>query len=218
MPSKNSPLKVLKWYVNATTARLFLPHWKTLIIGRPVFFMCVIGDAGFQGDSSVQMSPDEMSPASSNYDHFCRELARSTKIWTLFSRLKKKKQVVKTEADPARHCFSSPFTVKVKLWQLQPTLNYAGSRQGDHYVTSAAPPSAGKLIACSSVWLALNERMWVTMSFSPGAMTVGGWGVGGGRSWIWNNETVNALHHNYWFPQVYILCPWFSSTTVTVHT
>lgn len=132
--------------------------------------------------------------------------------------IKKKKQVVKTEADPARHCFSSPFTVKVKLWQLQPTLNYAGSRQGDHYVTSAAPPSAGKLIACSSVWLALNERMWVTMSFSPGAMTVGGWGVGGGRSWIWNNETVNALHHNYWFPQVYILCPWFSSTTVTVHT
>lgn len=130
----------------------------------------------------------------------------------------KKNQVVKTEADPARHCFSSPFTVKVKHWQLQPTLNYAGSRQGDHYVTSAAPPSAGKLIACSSVWLALNERMWVTMSFSPGAMTAGGWGLGGGRSWIWNNETVNALHHNYWFPQVYILCLWYSSTTVTVHT
>lgn len=124
-----------------------------------------------------------------------------------------KNQPVETEAGPVCHRFSRPLTVKVKLWQLQPTLNYAESRQGDHYVTSAAPPSAGELIACSSVWLALNERMWVTMRFSPGAATA--WG--GGRSWIWNNETVNALYWHYWFSQAYILCPWYSSTTVTDH-
>lgn len=82
------PQMVRKWY-DCTSVPTSL---KTLIIGRPVFFMCVIGDAGFQGDSSVQMSPDEMSPASRNYDHFCKDLARSTKIWTLFGRLKKKKK------------------------------------------------------------------------------------------------------------------------------
>lgn len=123
-------------------------------------------------------------------------------------------QPVKTDAGSVYHRFSRAFPVKVKLWQLQPTLNYAESRQGDHYVTSATPPSAGEIIARSSVWLALNEQMWVTMSFSPGAATA--WG--GGRSWIWNNETVNALHHRYWFSQVYVLCPWYSSTTVAIHT
>lgn len=62
-------------------------------------------------------------------------------------------------------------------------------------MTSALPPSAGKIIPCRTVWLLLNERMWVTMSLSPGATTA--WC--GGRSWIWNNETVNGLHHCYWF-------------------
>ena len=79
------------------------------------------------------------------------------------------------------------------------------------------PPSAGKIIAWSTVWLALNEQMWVTMSLSPGATTA--WG--GGRSWIWNNETVNGRHHWYWFfsrASVYVLCPWSSTDAVAAHT
>ncbi len=77
------------------------------------------------------------------------------------------------------------------------------------------PPSAGKIIAWSTVWLALNEPMWVTMSFSLGATTA----RGGGRSWIWNNETVNGLHHWYWFSWalVYVLCPWSSTNIVATH-
>lgn len=57
------------------------------------------------------------------------------------------------------------------------------------------PPSAGEIIPCRTVWLLLNEWMWVTMSLSPGATTA--WCSG--RSWIWNNKTVNGLHHCYWF-------------------
>lgn len=87
---------------------------------------------------------------------------------------------------------------------------------GDHYVTSAVPPSTGKIIARSTAWLAPNEQMWVTMSFSLGAAAA--WGSG--RSWIWNNETVNGLHHCYWFllPLVCVLCWWPSDNTVATRT
>lgn len=60
----------------------------------------------------------------------------------------KHRPVIKTDAGSVCGGFSSAFAVKVKL---QPTLNYADSRQGDHYVTSATPPSAGEIIARSSV-------------------------------------------------------------------
>ena len=89
-------------------------------------------------------------------------------------------------------------------------------KAGDRYVTSAVAPSSGKIIAWSTVWLALNEQIWVTVNFSLEAATA--WRCG--RSWIWNNETVNGLNHRYWFfyAAAYVLYPWSSTCFVASRT
>ena len=94
-----------------------------------------------------------------------------------------------------------------------PTFNYAGvGRPSLCGVCSVTSP--GERMAGSTVWLALNERMWVTMSLSLGTTTA--WGDA--RSWIWNNERVNGLHHHYWFSFAshYALCPLSSPSLVAV--
>lgn len=111
----------------------------------------------------------------------------------------KEKWAVKTEVDPIRHQFSWASTVKVKLCKLQPSLNYAESRQGIimwhlqcHQVLAKLWPG----VLCD--WHLMSKCEW-QWALAHGATTA--WG--GGRSWIWNNETVNGLHHCYWFSK-----PW----------
>lgn len=126
------------------------------------------------------------------------------------------RRTVQTEVDPIHRQFTQWQSSLSRVNSVNGTYNELCRNQaGDHYVTSAVPPSAGKIIAWSTVWLALNEQMWATMSFSLGATTA--WG--GGRSWIWNNETVNGLHCCYWFylALVYVLCPWSSTSFTATH-